>query len=285
MEEELEQRNERPSPAAALAAIKQSSEVSWDLPTSYKKGMLVPARVYATHKLLNQMDAGVFEQVTNVACLPGIQKHAYCMPDGHWGYGFPIGGVAAFDIDEGIISPGGIGFDINCISGDSKILDEFGSYQTINDMESFFEEKNLQCMDLKQKKEDHARILLYMKKKPDTKVYKIKTLTGNEMIATADHPFLTQEGMKKLDEIPLYGKTAIYPFEGVSYEEPENKIIFGANEISKLPESLKTQQIIKELEKRNLIELIPGMTPLSSGRTTDCFFVVAITVFIKKSFI
>ena len=53
MEEELEQRNERPSPAAALAAIKQSSEVSWDLPTSYKKGMLVPARVYATHKLLN----------------------------------------------------------------------------------------------------------------------------------------------------------------------------------------------------------------------------------------
>jgi tRNA-splicing ligase RtcB len=60
------------------------------------------------------MDAGVFEQVTNVATLPGIVRHAYCMPDGHWGYGFPIGGVAAMDAETGVISPGGIGFDINC---------------------------------------------------------------------------------------------------------------------------------------------------------------------------
>jgi tRNA-splicing ligase RtcB len=60
------------------------------------------------------MDEGVFRQLTNVACLPGIVEHALCMPDGHWGYGFPIGGVAAFDLDLGVISPGGIGFDINC---------------------------------------------------------------------------------------------------------------------------------------------------------------------------
>jgi tRNA-splicing ligase RtcB len=60
------------------------------------------------------MDQGVFEQVTNVACLPGIVRAALCMPDGHWGYGFPIGGVAAFRVDRGVISPGGIGFDINC---------------------------------------------------------------------------------------------------------------------------------------------------------------------------
>ena len=60
------------------------------------------------------MDPGVFNQVTNVACLPGIQKYSYCMPDGHWGYGFPIGGIAAFDTETGVISPGGIGFDINC---------------------------------------------------------------------------------------------------------------------------------------------------------------------------
>ena len=91
--------------------IKQISEAVWELPTTFKKGMNVPARIYATKKLLNDMDAGVFEQVTNVACLPGIQKYAYCMPDGHWGYGFPIGGVAAFDLEKGVISPGGIGFD------------------------------------------------------------------------------------------------------------------------------------------------------------------------------
>ncbi len=94
--------------------IKQISEVVWEIPTSYKPGMQVPARIYATSKLMQQMDAGVFDQITNVATLPGIVKHALCMPDGHWGYGFPIGGVAAFDSKEGVISPGGIGFDINC---------------------------------------------------------------------------------------------------------------------------------------------------------------------------
>ena len=60
------------------------------------------------------MDVGVFEQVSNVACLPGIINYAFCMPDGHWGYGFPIGGMAAMDPSTGVISPGGIGFDINC---------------------------------------------------------------------------------------------------------------------------------------------------------------------------
>jgi len=86
----------------------------WEIPTTEKPGMLVPARIYASPELLGAMDAGVFEQVTNVACLPGIVRAALCMPDGHWGYGFPIGGVAAFRADTGVISPGGIGFDINC---------------------------------------------------------------------------------------------------------------------------------------------------------------------------
>ncbi len=86
----------------------------WEIPPTAKAGMRVPARIYASEALLRQMDAGVFEQVTNVACLPGIVRAALCMPDGHWGYGFPIGGVAAFRADAGVISPGGIGFDINC---------------------------------------------------------------------------------------------------------------------------------------------------------------------------
>ena len=66
--------------------IKQISEAVWEVPTSHKKGMLVPARIFATKKLMEAMDAGVFDQVTNVACLPGIQKFAMCMPDGHWGF-------------------------------------------------------------------------------------------------------------------------------------------------------------------------------------------------------
>jgi tRNA-splicing ligase RtcB len=86
----------------------------FEIPPTEKEGMLVPARILASDELFASMDEGVFRQVTNVACLPGIVEHALCMPDGHWGYGFPIGGVAAFDVDTGVISPGGIGFDINC---------------------------------------------------------------------------------------------------------------------------------------------------------------------------
>ncbi|MCM2322550.1 MAG: RtcB family protein [Oligoflexia bacterium] len=76
--------------------------------------MRVPARIYATEALLRRMDFAVFDQIANVATLPGIVKYAFCMPDGHSGYGFPIGGVAAMDPRTGVISPGGIGFDINC---------------------------------------------------------------------------------------------------------------------------------------------------------------------------
>ncbi len=94
--------------------IQKVSDTVWEIPTTYKEGMRVPARIYATEKLLREMDDGVFDQVTNVATLPGIVKYALCMPDGHWGYGFPIGGVAAMDAGMGVISPGGIGFDVNC---------------------------------------------------------------------------------------------------------------------------------------------------------------------------
>jgi tRNA-splicing ligase RtcB len=94
--------------------IKKISDTIWEIPPSYKEGMRVPARIYATEELLTAMDEGVFDQITNVATLPGILNYAYCMPDAHWGYGFPIGGVAAMDAETGVISPGGIGFDVNC---------------------------------------------------------------------------------------------------------------------------------------------------------------------------
>ena len=80
-----------------------------------RDGMLVPALIYAERPLLEEMDAKVFEQLANVARLPGIVQAAYAMPDAHWGYGFPIGGVAAFDPEQGgVISAGGVGFDISC---------------------------------------------------------------------------------------------------------------------------------------------------------------------------
>jgi tRNA-splicing ligase RtcB len=85
----------------------------WEIPR--QGDMRVPGRIFSSEKLLQEMDEKVREQVTNVAMLPGIQVASMAMPDAHWGYGFPIGGVAAFDPDEGgIISMGGVGFDISC---------------------------------------------------------------------------------------------------------------------------------------------------------------------------
>lgn len=98
-----------------IKELKQIGPGLYEIPKTYKKDMLVPARIFASPELIDAMDEGVFDQITNVATLPGIVEAAYCMPDGHWGYGFPIGGVAAFDpAEDGVISPGGIGFDINC---------------------------------------------------------------------------------------------------------------------------------------------------------------------------
>jgi tRNA-splicing ligase RtcB len=88
----------------------------WRIPRSYKPGMRVPGIVYADEKLLKDIRRDkALEQVANVAFLPGILNASLAMPDIHWGYGFPIGGVAATDIEEGgVVSPGGVGFDINC---------------------------------------------------------------------------------------------------------------------------------------------------------------------------
>ena len=90
------------------------AEGIWEVPVGAKAGMQVAARVLSSDELISGIDQAVIDQITNVACLPGIQRYALCMPDAHRGYGFPIGGVAAFDVREGVISPGGIGFDINC---------------------------------------------------------------------------------------------------------------------------------------------------------------------------
>src|SRR5579875_1749390 len=87
----------------------------WRIPASYQEGMRVPGIVYADDELIQQiLDDNALHQVANVATLPGIVGHSLAMPDIHWGYGFPVGGVAATDAETGVVSPGGIGFDINC---------------------------------------------------------------------------------------------------------------------------------------------------------------------------
>ncbi|MGE5129550.1 MAG: RtcB family protein [Sphingomonadaceae bacterium] len=93
--------------------LKQRSDYEWEIPQ--QGTMRVPAVIYADESLVREMDRKVYEQAVNVATLPGIVKASYAMPDAHWGYGFPIGGVAAFDPEQGgVVSAGGVGFDISC---------------------------------------------------------------------------------------------------------------------------------------------------------------------------
>ena len=94
--------------------IKKISDNIYEVPIGYRPGMRVPGRIFVSAALREMVEPGTVDQVANVATLPGIVKHSMAMPDAHLGYGFPIGGVAAFREEGGIISPGGVGFDINC---------------------------------------------------------------------------------------------------------------------------------------------------------------------------
>ena len=243
----------------------QIDDVTIEIPISYKKGMQVPARIIANKELMDAMDEGVFNQITNVATLPGIQRYAFCMADGHWGYGFPIGGVAAFDPAKGgVISPGGIGFDINCLVRGSKVLTPLGYTKSIEQFENDFVDvetpsgefilKSQMCkqsvlsFDKEQQTFSSKEIGYYMKKNYVGSIYQIRTKLGYNIEVTGDHPILTKEGMVPAQDITKNQKIAVYPFEGVLFEETqENSLIDD--------ETLFTKQEKQELVKRELFPL------------------------------
>jgi len=99
----------------AAAFLRRIDAYRWEIPVDYKPGMRVPGRIYADEGLLSQIaEDEALEQVANAATLAGVVRCSIAMPDIHWGYGFPIGGVAAMRLDDGVVSPGAVGYDINC---------------------------------------------------------------------------------------------------------------------------------------------------------------------------
>jgi len=101
--------------AKLTGPLEKIDDYRWRIPKTYKKGMRVDGLVFTSEKMLGKLqEEQALEQVANVAFLPGIVGHSLAMPDIHWGYGFPIGGVAAMRLSDGVVSPGGVGFDINC---------------------------------------------------------------------------------------------------------------------------------------------------------------------------
>src|ERR671930_562705 len=98
-----------------MSEPRRISETVWEVPVEARSDMRVPARVFADEELFAAIERdGSLEQLVNVATLPGVVEAALAMPDVHQGYGFPVGGVAAMELPDGVVSPGGVGYDINC---------------------------------------------------------------------------------------------------------------------------------------------------------------------------
>jgi tRNA-splicing ligase RtcB len=127
------------------------------------------------------------------------------MPDIHEGYGMPVGGIAAFDYDEGIISPGICGYDINCLHPETKVNLDFGTYLEIKDLKPGFK---VHFFDKENKKINSAKILFVLKRK-EKEIYKIATKLGNEILITEDHPVYTLDGMKEVKNLVLGEKILI----------------------------------------------------------------------------
>jgi tRNA-splicing ligase RtcB len=169
------------------------------------------------------------------------------MPDGHEGYGFPIGGVAAMDYDEGVISPGGVGYDINCLAGDTQILSREGFRRPISEFASCWKGSNLRVFDLNDHVGTSATITRYLALKPKDRVRRLRTENGREIVATGDHPILTSTGMKLAREISPGERVIVYPFEGIAYDPPKRRVLLGPGGFD--------QHRSKELRARGLMPL------------------------------
>ena len=174
-----------------------------------------------------------------------------------------IGGVAATDPDEGgVISPGGIGYDINCLSGNSLILHHLGYNLKIKEFERLWSKEKINCLDFEGENLTSTSIVSFLRRIPENKVYEVTTKTGKRIVATEDHPFYTRDGMIPLKKLKVTDEVAIYPFEGVPYQEPDDEVIIGEEDVKKLLLEMDKDsrgrgldQIIFHLKKRKLLPL------------------------------
>ncbi|MCB0254784.1 MAG: intein-containing RctB family protein [Anaerolineae bacterium] len=246
------------------SAIKQLSPYLYEIPASYREDMRVPARIYADRELLAQIASDQsLEQLVNTATLPGIVKYALAMPDIHQGYGFSIGGVVATDPREGgVVSPGGVGYDINCLIGATEVLHDLGYHRRIDDMAEDWAQAKLHCQNLAAGHEDDTAVVAYQRQTPRRPLLHLVTDAGDEVIATSDHPFWTPDGMVELGELRPGDRVGRYPFIGAPYEAPGTRVLVDATDIRRVLETLgkgtagnASGQILNQLQKRNLLPL------------------------------
>lgn len=232
--------------------IKKLDEFIWEIPQSYKPCMRVPARIFADKSLLDKMKTDLtLEQAANIACLPGVYKYSIVLPDGHQGYGFPIGGVAASDAETGVISPGGVGYDINCLSPSTKVLTEHGYWIKVEELPKKFKTESIKIYNISEGHNDSSKIMFVTEREIETGELAIRVLTENGRLleGSEDHPVLTPRGYKMLSDLKKGDCIVIYPFEGVKYEEL-NDVILSEEEFREYG-----PQIFRYLKERKLIPL------------------------------
>jgi tRNA-splicing ligase RtcB len=241
--------------------LEQIDEYRWRIPKSYKPGMRVDGLIFASKAMIEQIKQDQApEQVANVAFLPGIVGYSIAMPDIHWGYGFPVGGVAAMDVEEGVISPGGIGYDINCLHPDTRVLTEHGYWRRIGEAAEAWLQQAVVCFRLQDGVQESGAVGAVLQVRPRNRVYRLRAASGYEVVATSEHPFWTPEGMRRLKHLQAGARVAIYPFEGVPYEPASDEVLVDE---ARLREHLRaqgksetaTRQIVAQLRQRNLLPL------------------------------
>jgi tRNA-splicing ligase RtcB len=214
--------------------LEQVDECCWRIPKSYRPGMRVDGLIFADEQLMQHIRQDQApDQVANVAFLPGIQHASLAMPDIHWGYGFCIGGVCATDPDEGgVISPGGVGYDINCLCGESLVLNGHGYFRRIDEMADEWRRAELACFALKEGRREATTACRWFGERPRARVLRVVTEAGDEVRATADHPFWTPEGMVPLERLRPGDRVGVAPFRGVPYAPPPDDVIVSEDDFA-----------------------------------------------------
>jgi len=198
-------------------------------------------KFFLSDTLYELLEESAVEQAVNASTLPGVVEPVVVMPDVHVGYGFPIGGVMATDPAEGgIISPGAIGYDINCLPAGTPLLSPLGYFRPI---EEIFKEPLL-GMDKNGNPKEVKPILKFQKRAK--RLIKLKTELGYTILLTEDHPLITPGGRKLAKDLKRGEEVFIYPFKGVKYEEPEEFTIL---------ETVGNENLDRELRKRGLLPL------------------------------
>jgi len=238
--------------------VQKVGEFRYEIPRSYKPQMRTDGLMFIDERMLpSVLQDQAPEQVANVATMPGIVGKAMAMPDIHWGYGFPIGGVAAFGVDDGVVSPGGVGYDVNCLAKDSQVVTEHGYRVPISRFAGNWRTTRLACVNPSHRTTSTG-IAAYMRFRAEV-AYRVRTATGVEITATADHPFLTPDGMIPLRDV-ADRPVAVYPFRGAEYEVPPDDVLVSEVDIARHLRQTQVPQVLSALRARGLVPLTARAT-------------------------